>query len=58
MKPRKGKTMSKAGGYVCICDKNTSETGLRYNRFRRQSHLNQMNMLEFEQQFFKPNKAA
>jgi len=29
-----------------------------YNRFRRHSHLNQMNMLEFEQQFFKPNKAA
>ena len=29
MKPRKGKTMSKAGGYVCICDRNTTDTGLR-----------------------------
>lgn len=29
MKPRKGKTMSKAGGYVCICDTSTADTGLR-----------------------------
>jgi hypothetical protein len=29
MKPRKGKTMSKAGGYVCICDRSTTDTGLR-----------------------------
>jgi hypothetical protein len=29
MKLRKGKTMSKAGGYVCICDTNTTDTGLR-----------------------------
>mgnify|MGYP000163560754 CR=1 FL=1 len=29
-----------------------------YNRFRRHSHLNQMNIFEFEQQFFKPKKAA
>ena len=29
MKPRKGMTMSKAGGYVCICDTNTSDTGLQ-----------------------------
>jgi hypothetical protein len=29
MKPRKGKTMSKAGGYVCICETNTANTGIR-----------------------------
>ena len=29
-----------------------------YNRLRRHSNLNQMNIIEFEQQFFKPNKAA
>lgn len=29
MKPRKGIMMSKAGGYVCICDINTSDTGLQ-----------------------------
>ena len=39
MKPRKGKTMSKAGGCVCICDTNTTDTGLRvvsYPGLRRQ----------------------
>jgi len=29
-----------------------------YNRLRRLSHLGQMNILEFEQQFFKPKQAA
>ena len=29
MKPRKGKTMSKADGYVCICDRNTTDIRLR-----------------------------
>jgi hypothetical protein len=29
MKPRKGKMMCKAGGCVCICDTNTTDTGLR-----------------------------
>ena len=29
MKPRKGKTMSKADGYVCIFDRNTTDTGIR-----------------------------
>jgi hypothetical protein len=29
MKSRKGKTMRKAGGYIYICDINTTDTGLR-----------------------------
>ena len=29
MKPRKGKTMSKAGGYVCICNRNMRGAGLQ-----------------------------
>ncbi len=29
MKPRKGKTIIKVGGYVCISDINTTDAGLR-----------------------------
>ena len=39
MKPRKGMTMSKADGYVCICDRNRTDTGswvVFHPRLRRQ----------------------
>ena len=40
MKPRKGKMMSKAGVYICICDRNITDTELRvvsHTGLRRQA---------------------